>query len=124
MRKDLNMRKGKMVAQGAHASLKVFLDNDLSMKLAEWRELDFSDPSLEPVDLWVEGSFTKICVAATSEFELFQMFNAAKRKGIWTSLIEDSGRTEFNGVPTPTCCAIGPWWSDEIDEITGKLELL
>lgn len=26
MRKDLNMRKGKMIAQGAHASLKVFLD--------------------------------------------------------------------------------------------------
>lgn len=27
MRKDLNMRKGKMIAQGAHASMKVLLDN-------------------------------------------------------------------------------------------------
>ena len=26
MRKDLNMRKGKMIAQGAHASMKVFFD--------------------------------------------------------------------------------------------------
>ena len=26
MRKDLNMRKGKMIAQGSHASLKVFFD--------------------------------------------------------------------------------------------------
>ena len=26
MRKDLNMRKGKMIAQGAHASMKVLLD--------------------------------------------------------------------------------------------------
>ena len=26
LRKDLNMRKGKMIAQGAHASLKVLLD--------------------------------------------------------------------------------------------------
>ena len=26
LRKDLNMRKGKMVAQGAHASMKVFFD--------------------------------------------------------------------------------------------------
>lgn len=26
MRKDLNMCKGKMISQGSHASLKVFLD--------------------------------------------------------------------------------------------------
>jgi PTH2 family peptidyl-tRNA hydrolase len=26
MRKDLNMRKGKMVAQGAHASMKVMME--------------------------------------------------------------------------------------------------
>ena len=26
LRKDLNMRKGKMVAQGAHASMKAILD--------------------------------------------------------------------------------------------------
>lgn len=26
LRKDLNMRKGKMVSQGAHAALKVFTD--------------------------------------------------------------------------------------------------
>ena len=26
IRKDLNMRKGKMIAQGAHASMKVILD--------------------------------------------------------------------------------------------------
>lgn len=26
IRKDLNMRKGKMIAQGAHASMKVFFD--------------------------------------------------------------------------------------------------
>jgi PTH2 family peptidyl-tRNA hydrolase len=36
----------------------------------------------------------------------------------------DAGLTEFNGVPTKTCIAIGPNWSDEIDEITGHLKLL
>ena len=39
-------------------------------------------------------------------------------------LITDAGHTEFHGVPTRTCLAIGPAWSDEIDAITGGLQLL
>ncbi|MCA9071910.1 MAG: hypothetical protein KDA84_23440, partial [Planctomycetaceae bacterium] len=35
-----------------------------------------------------------------------------------------SCKTEFHGVPTPTCLAIGPAGADKIDEITGKLQLL
>lgn len=31
MRKDLNMRKGKMISQGSHASLKVFLDYNIEI---------------------------------------------------------------------------------------------
>ncbi len=45
-------------------------------------------------------------------------------KGLVCSLIIDAGLTEFGGVPTRTCIAIGPNWSDEIDEITGHLKLL
>jgi PTH2 family peptidyl-tRNA hydrolase len=39
-------------------------------------------------------------------------------------LITDAGATEFHGVPTHTCCAVGPAWTDEVDAITGALPLL
>ncbi|QJX80020.1 aminoacyl-tRNA hydrolase [Priestia megaterium] len=48
----------------------------------------------------------------------------AKEKGLPAVLIEDSGLTVFNGVKTKTCLAIGPYNSEEIDEITGHLPLM
>lgn len=120
VRKDLNMRKGKMVAQGAHASMKVFFDklsdgDDLGVKV-----ITFSDEEKE----WVDGIFTKICVSVNSEQELDEIYNKAQAAGLNCALITDSGLTEFNGVPTKTCCAIGPNKSEEIDKITGNLSLL
>jgi PTH2 family peptidyl-tRNA hydrolase len=64
----------------------------------------------------------KCCYVETEE-ELLEVYNKAKEKGMISCLITDKGLTEFNGVPTITCCAIGPAWSDELDEITGNLKL-
>lgn len=125
IRKDLNMRKGKMVAQGAHASLKVVLDlmnptpNESGM---EERTLYLEYNSA--LFAWLEGKFTKICVSVNGETELDEVYNKAKEKGLICSMIVDAGLTEFDGVPTKTCCAIGPAWSDEVNEITGALPLL
>lgn len=114
MRKDLNMRKGKMVAQGAHASLKAILDVSKS-------EQKNSKGAFED---WIEGRFTKVCLSVNSEKEMLELYQKAKDKGLISSLITDAGLTEFSGVPTKTCIAIGPNWSDEIDQITGHLSLL
>lgn len=35
----------------------------------------------------------------------------------------DAGRTEFHGVSTPTCCAVGTDFPDRIDRITEHLKL-
>jgi PTH2 family peptidyl-tRNA hydrolase len=119
VRKDLNMRKGKMVAQGAHASLKAVLDqmnhnnNQLTLNLKD-----------EALASWIEGKFTKICVGVDSEEELFEIVNQAQAAGLTCALITDAGLTEFDGKPTRTCCAIGPNWSNDIDKITGHLKLL
>ena len=48
----------------------------------------------------------------------------AIEKGLPCALIQDSGLTEFKGIPTYTCCAIGPAKEELIDEITGDLPLL
>jgi PTH2 family peptidyl-tRNA hydrolase len=118
MRKDLNMRKGKMIAQGAHASLKVFLDRGA---------LDGGRYIFEVSDAmatWLGGRFTKVCVSVDSEAALDDVAAAARAAGLPCAVIVDAGQTEFHGVPTKTCLAIGPAWADEIDAITGTLPLL
>lgn len=47
-----------------------------------------------------------------------------QKNNLNVSLVTDSGRTEFGGVPTKTCLAIGPNKIEEIDKITGHLPLL
>lgn len=39
-------------------------------------------------------------------------------------LIVDNGKTEFNGVKTPTCLAIGPAEDVDLEPVTGHLKLL
>jgi PTH2 family peptidyl-tRNA hydrolase len=140
MRKDLKMRRGKEIAQGAHASMAVLLDmmeiqylSNVGIGVGE--ENDFSNvcggqrrilETLEKTPLyeWLTGRFTKICVSCESEEQLLKLYEEAKDNKIPTALITDAGLTEFDGVPTNTCIAIGPYWSEDIDKITGKLKLL
>ena len=122
MRKDLNMRKGKMVAQGAHASMKAVLDNMSWYPRDNVMSIDLDKN--KAMDSWIKDGVTKICVSVDSEKELLEIFNKAKEAKLVCSLVTDAGLTEFNGVPTKTCCAIGPDWSDDIDKITKHLKLL
>ena len=120
MRKDLNMRRGKQIAQGAHASMKAILDWGIN----ESEGLLIDLPPDSPLENWINGRFTKVCVSVDSESELDEIYNKAKEAGLICSMIVDAGLTEFNGVPTKTCCAIGPEWPEDIDKITGHLKLL
>jgi PTH2 family peptidyl-tRNA hydrolase len=128
IRKDLNMRKGKMVAQGSHASLGVILH---MMNTEEHTHFD----GVTPITIytlhadgyvrdWLTRKFTKVCVSVDSEAELLAVYEKAQELGIPSVLITDSGLTEFAGKPTNTCCGIGPWRRSEIDAITGHLKLL
>lgn len=93
---------------------------------------DLARPPHPPTELhihrrrrgWLEGSFTKVCVRVDSEEELLCVVKAAQEAGLLVQLCVDAGRTEFHGVPTPTCCAVGPDFSERIDPITGHLKLL
>lgn len=108
IRKDLKMRMGKACAQAAHASLKSTLEN-----------LDHPN-----VKAWLSQAFTKITVSVDSEAELLEVMAKAKAAGLITALITDAGRTEFNGVPTNTCIAVGPASNEDLADITGHLKLL
>lgn len=125
MRKDLGMRKGKMIAQGSHASMKVIIDlMEVFDKQPRCIDLILHTTEEEPLRKWLKGLFTKIVVSVDSEAELLKIYTQAKSAGILCSLILDSGLTEFDGKQTYTCCAIGPDESERIDPITGELPLL
>ncbi|MGI9470055.1 MAG: aminoacyl-tRNA hydrolase [Rubripirellula sp.] len=118
MRHDLKMRRGKQIAQGAHASMSF-----LCHRLRERGELSIEDFEA-PARAWLSGAFAKVCCRVDSEEELMAVYEQASEAGLETHLITDSGKTEFHGVPTRTCIAIGPDLTSRIDAITGELSLL
>lgn len=124
MRHDLSMRLGKKIAQGAHASgawMSHFIQNIVK---SESMMRNLQSELSEEQEAWITGNFKKICVRVDSEQELLDIYNKAKEKGLEAHLICDSGLTEFHGVPTNTCCAIGPNFDAAVDEITKHLKLL
>ena len=115
VRNDLNMRRGKMIGQGAHASI-MFLVHRLCDA-----EVGGKDHAIQE---WLSHGMTKICVRADSEAELLEIAQKAQDAGLTVHVITDAGHTEFAGIPTKTCLAIGPDEEDKIDAVTGNLKLL
>ena len=121
IRRDLKMRRGKEIAQGAHAS-----SAWLASLVVE---------ALDPVTgtatitldrsalVWVSTSWRKVTLQTQTEDELVALHEAAVGRGLRSHLIRDSGRTEFGGVPTITALAIGPDLAEVIDEVTGHLTI-
>ncbi|EGD71934.1 MAG: hypothetical protein CSMARM5_0039 [Candidatus Parvarchaeum acidophilus ARMAN-5_'5-way FS'] len=109
LRKDLNMGVGKMVAQGAHASLMSFL----------YVKTQYPDITNE----WLSKGETKIVLKINSEEEFESIKSALKISKIPYKVVKDAGQTQ---VPpgSETAIGIGPYYSDDIDNVTKKLKLL
>lgn len=124
IRKELGMRKGKIAAQAAHASMAVFL----RAPEAVFRDVNGQKELVialdEPSHAWLTGRFRKICLSVNSEAELVELYRKASEAGLRCALIRDSGLTEFKGVPTLTALAIGPHSNEEINPLTRHLPLL
>lgn len=120
-----SLRKGKIAAQVAHASLGALLkqsDRYWNEEINHYR-INFTFPKDSILDKWLNGIFTKICLYVEDEKELLELHKKIEAAGIPCALITDAGNTEFHGVPTVTCLGIGPWWSEYIDEFTKDLKL-
>lgn len=113
IRTDLNMRKGKMAAQAAHAS-RAFLKDHL---IHGW-------PLHHEMREWLAGSHDTICVGVPSEDELTSLSVKAGLCGVPVRVVTDLGKTEFHGQETKACAAFGPAESSRVDAITGHLKLL
>ena len=121
IRRDLRMRRGKEIAQGAHASTAWLAERVLQgMTLngtVDHVTLSAAERS------WLQSSVRKVTVKVSSEEELLAVYREALEAGLAVHLVTDRGLTEFGGVPTRTCLAVGPDYDDLVDPVTGDLEL-
>lgn len=107
IRRDLNMTRGKEISQGAHASMITLIHNGEDPRMKEW----------------LAGPFTKVALSVPDEAEMMRIYEEAKARGVICALVEDHGRTMFDGVLTRTVVAIGPDKREVIDELCGHLKL-
>ncbi len=123
-----NPRKGKLISQGSHGTMETFRKRIVSAIMEEpivsGSAVDVTI-RLQPVEvLWLVNNHKKIAVQVDTEEELMALYEKAKTTNLTAEIIVDSGLTEFHGVATRTCLAIGPNEAEEIDKITGHLKLL
>lgn len=106
IRQDLKMSKGKIAAQVAHASLE-----------------SYKRSSLEDQMEWEAWGSKKVVLKIKSLREILTLQKAANKAKVPNSLIKDAGHTELEP-GTVTTLGIGPCSEDEIDHITGHLQML
>lgn len=109
VRSDLEMSKGKIAAQVAHASVMAAFEAYYNHR--EW----FNE--------WWNSGQKKIVVKVRGEEELVKIYMEAISNGLPASIVRDAGLTELPP-GTITAVAIGPAPDDRVDKLTGGLKLL
>lgn len=126
VRRDLKMRKGKIAAQVAHASMMFFSRQFYGTAPLQEAPTQpaFYSVMLKPAEFeWLRGAFTKIVLGCDNEDELTHMMASAVIADVSVYHVEDSpGHVEGAALArTITCAAFGPEQTDLLDAITGKL---
>lgn len=109
VRVDLNMSKGKLAGQVAHASVWAY-DKALTY--------DFAG-----THIWLHGLAKKIICQAPSDKEIREIGAKCDGIGIPFKLVYDAGLTEIPA-GTLTAIGIGPVHEELINKVTGNLKLL
>ena len=112
MRKDLDMRAGKMCAQAGHASVLAY---DKSLKDVK----RFSTIGIR----WLNDGQKKIVLKVPDEQTLNNIESHAVRSHLAVCRVVDFGLTQISP-NTLTCIAVGPDEDEKIDEITKGYLLL
>lgn len=102
----LNLPRGKLAAQVAHASVASLASSD-SVQQKEWFEV----------------GMPKIVLAGENEDEITKIYDLAVAAKLPAYVIKDAGRTVVAS-GTITCVGIGPAKKEDIDKVTGQLKLV
>ncbi|HKR68887.1 MAG TPA: peptidyl-tRNA hydrolase Pth2 [Streptosporangiaceae bacterium] len=107
VRTDLEMGRGKIAAQVAHAAVAAVL----------------SGLGGDLFNRWLEDGQPKVVLKVPGEEALDEVIRQARAADLPVELVHDAGRTQ---VPsgTLTCCAVGPAQAERIDAVTAGLGLL
>ena len=106
VRSDLQLPKGKMAAQVAHASVEAVLKS-----------------SSAKVDAWHAEGMKKIVLKVKDEKELLHYQQMAKKERLVAAVITDAGHTVV-APGTKTTCGIGPDEDEKIDRLTAHLGMV
>lgn len=105
LQEDLNMSKGKSIAQACHASLKAYERSEDKIR-----------------EKWDKQGAKKVALDIGDK-DIGVRFQKAKDEGLPAYLVKDAGRTELKS-GTVTALGIGPAEESKIDSITGDLGLI
>lgn len=109
VRRDLDLGKGKIAAQVAHAAV------SCALKAEKYEKKLFT--------AWIRGGQKKIVIRVDNEATLIDLKRKVESLGIVNELISDAGFTQI--MPgTVTCLGIGPVEEHVIEPITGEYPLL
>jgi peptidyl-tRNA hydrolase, PTH2 family len=108
VRKDLNITKGKIAAQVAHAAVSAYLKT--------------LQKNPNACSSWLEAGQKKIVLKIDTKKELLELFESVKNI-FPCALIKDAAHTQLKE-PDITCLGIGPIKEIEIDKFTSKYKLL
>jgi PTH2 family peptidyl-tRNA hydrolase len=109
VRSDLDMGKGKMAAQVAHASVMAFIEAERENK--------------EEAGRWLKTGQKKIVLKVDDDKAIKKLYEAFKFKKIPCALVNDAGLTQLPQ-GTITTLGVGPYRKEDIDFFTSSLKLL
>lgn len=109
VREDLELSKGKLAVQVAHASVSCALKARATK--AAWFKA------------WMDEGQRKVVLRVKELEELMGLETRARSLGLPAELITDAGLTEV-APGTTTCLGIGPAPEELVDRVTGHLRLL
>ena len=107
VRTDLDMGRGKIAAQVAHAAVAAVLNGVGGAVFHRW----------------LEDGQPKVVLKVQDERALSEVISQARAVGLPVEVVHDAGRTQIPS-GTLTCCAIGPAQAERIDAVTAGLGLL
>jgi len=109
VRRDLDMGKGKIAVQVAHAA--VSAAEEARKKFTDWWEA------------WLKEGQCKVAVRVDSDEDILRLERRSRELQLPLALVSDRGLTQVEP-GTITCLGIGPAPSSLVDTLTGNLDLL